>query len=118
MRFIRVFCPNCGKEYAEDIYVCAECGVSLAPELPLDSANESLELAEFEEILFTPNAGDMAVIKSLLGSEGIAYYFRGEFLSSEHPLTQPARLVVRIDQAEEVKEILKSLNITFAARRP
>jgi hypothetical protein len=113
-----MFCPKCGKEYAKDIYVCGECGVSLAPELSPDSPNELLELAEFEEILFTPNAGDMAVIKSLLDNEGIAYYFRGEFFSSAHPLTQPARLVVRIDQAEELKEILKSLNITFTARRP
>jgi hypothetical protein len=113
-----MFCLKCGKEYAKDIYVCGECGVSLAPELPPDSPNELLELAEFEEILFTPNAGDMAVIKSLLNNEGIAYYFRGEFLSSAHPLTQPARLVVHIDQTEEVKEILKSLNITFTGRCP
>jgi len=111
-----MFCPKCGKEYEGDIYVCSECGLSLAPELPPDTTNESLELAEFEEILFTPNSGDMALIKSLLDSEGILYHFRGEFFTSAHPLAQPARLMVRTDQVEEVKEILERLNITYAVR--
>jgi DNA-directed RNA polymerase subunit RPC12/RpoP len=111
-----MFCSKCGKEYEEDIYVCAECGVSLVPELLPNPTNESLELAEFEEILFTPTPGEMAVIKSLLDSEGIAYYFRGEFFTSMHPHAQPARLMVRTDQAEEVKEILESLNITYTVR--
>ena len=68
---------------------------------------------EFEEFFFTPNAGDMAVIKSLLESESIVYYFRGEFFSFVHPLAQPARLMVRTDQAEQMKEILENLNITY-----
>jgi hypothetical protein len=86
------------------------------PEVLPDPKNESLELAEFEEILFTSSFGDMAVIKSLLDSEGIVYNFRGEFFSSVHPLAQPARLVVRTDQAEEVEEILESLNIPYTVR--
>jgi DNA-directed RNA polymerase subunit RPC12/RpoP len=111
-----MFCPKCGKEFEKDIYVCSECGVSLVPELLPDSTNESLELAEFEEILFTPSSGDMAVIKSLLDSQGIVYYFRGEFFTSVYPLAQPARLMVRTDQAGEVEEILGSLNITCSVR--
>jgi len=111
-----MFCPRCEKEYEEDIYVCSKCGVSLVPELLPDSKKESRKLAEFEEILFTPSSGDMAVIKSLLDSEGIVYNFRGEFFSSVHPLAQPARLMVRTDQAEEVKEILECLNIPYTVR--
>jgi hypothetical protein len=111
-----MLCPKCEREYEEDIYVCSECGVSLVPELLPDPKKESLELPEFEEILFTPSSGDMAVIKSLLDNEGIIYCFRGEFFSSVHPLAQPARLMVRTDQAEGVKEILESLNITYTVR--
>ena len=113
----KMLCPKCGKKYEEDIYVCSECGLSLVPELLPDPAKESLELAEFEEILFAPNSGHIAVIKSLLDSKGIGYYFRGEFFSSMHPLDQPARLIVRMEQAEAVKEILKSLNIKYTVRR-
>jgi hypothetical protein len=111
-----MFCPKCGKEYGKDIYVCAKCRVSLIPELILDPTKESPELAEFEEILFTPNPGELAIVKSLLDSEGIEYHFRGEFFSSEHRFVQPARLMVRTDQAEEVEEILESLNITYNVR--
>ena len=111
-----MFCPRCEKEYEEDIYVCSKCGVSLVPELLLHPAKESLELAEFAEILFTPSSGDMAVIKSLLDSEGIVYNFRGEFFTSVHPLAQPARLMVHTDQLEEVEEILESLNILYTVK--
>jgi len=111
-----MFCPKCEKEYKGNIYVCSKCGVSLVPGLPPDSKKESPKLAEFEEILFTPTSGDMAVIKSLLDSEGIVYNFRGEFFTSVHPLAQPARLMVRTDQVEEVEEILEGLNIPYTAR--
>ncbi len=111
-----MFCPKCEKEYGKDIYVCSKCGVSLVPELPPDPKKESTKLAEFREILFTLSSGDMAVIKSLLDSEGIAYNFRGEFFTSAHPLAQPARIMVRTDRAEEVKEILESLNIPYTVR--
>ncbi len=72
-----------------------------------------MKFGEFREILFTPNAGEMAVIKSLLDGQAIEYHFRGEFFSSVHPLAQPARLMVRIEQTEEAEEILKSLNIAY-----
>ncbi len=90
--------------------------MSLVPELSPDPKKESLKLAEFEEILFTPSSGEVAVIKSLLDSEGIVYNFRGEFFTSAHPLAQPARIMVRTDQAEEVREILESLNIPYTVR--
>ncbi len=111
-----MFCPKCGREYKTDIYVFSECGMSLLPELRTDPTNESRKLVEFEEILFTPNPGNMALIKSLLDSQGIEYHLRGEFFSSEYRFVQPARLMVRTDQAEEVEEILKSLNIAYTVR--
>ena len=111
-----MFCPKCGKECKKDIYVCSECGLSLLPELRSDLTTKPSKLVEFEEILFTPSPGDMALIKSILDSEGIEYHLRGEFFSSAHRFVQPARLMVRTDQAEEVEEILESLNITYNVR--
>jgi len=113
-----MFCPKCKKEYEEGIYLCGNCRISLVPELQPDSGDEAPECAEFDEILFTSNAGDMAVIKSLLESECIIYYFKGEFSSHAHPLPQPAVLMVRRGQAKEAKEILESLNISFTIPRP
>lgn len=113
-----MFCPKCKKEYKEGIYLCRDCRTSLVPELQPDPVNEPQECSEFEEILFTSNAGEMAVIKSLLDSEGIIYYFKGEFSSHAHPFPQPARLMVHRDEVNETKEILESLNISFTIPRP
>jgi Protein of unknown function (DUF2007). len=73
---------------------------------PLVSAlkrEPKLEFVDYEEILFTNNAADIAVIKSLFDSEGIVYYFLGEHFAF------PIRLMVNKDQVEEAKELLKDL---------
>ncbi len=113
-----MYCPKCKKAYKEDIYLCKDCQTSLVPELQPDLLKEPQECDEFEEILFTSNAGEMALIKSLLESEGMTYYFKGEFSSQAHPFPQPARLIVLRDEVNEAKEILGSLNITFTILRP
>jgi hypothetical protein len=67
------------------------------------------EYVEFEEILSTYNAVEIAVIKSLLDPEGIEYYFKSEFFNYMEPLAQPARLMVRKDQVQEARNILQGL---------
>jgi len=79
---------------------------------------EQPECSEFEEFVFTSNAGEMAIIKSLLEGEGITYYVKGEFSSHAHPFPQPARLMVQREGVNAVKEILESLNIAFTLPRP
>ena len=101
-----MFCPHCHSEYKKGIDVCSKCGVTLVPELPEESPSEFIE---FEEILATYNAVEIAIIKSLLEPEGIDYYFKSEFFNYMEPLAQPARLMVRKDQAQEAREILKEL---------
>ena len=68
---------------------------------------------EYEEILATFNPADIAIIKSLLDSEDIDYYFKGEFFNFVEPLIQPARLMVRQDQAQSAHEILSDLRISY-----
>ena len=53
-----LFCPNCRSEYVEGISVCADCGAKLVQELePIPPP----EFAEFDEILSTFNAADIAI---------------------------------------------------------
>ena len=100
----QMFCPQCRTEYREGFYTCTDCGVSLVSELPPESA---LEYLEFEEILISLSASDVAMIKSLLDSEGITYYFRGE---SSYSFAPPTRLMVQKDRADEAREILERLD--------
>ena len=73
--------------------------------MPPESAQESLE---FEEILVLLSPSDVAMIKSLLDSEGVAYYFKGESpYSDDFP-----RLMVRKDQADEARQILEGLKLS------
>ena len=83
-----MFCPECRAEYVEGISQCVDCGVPLVAELPPEQAPEPPEYVEFEEVLFTFNAGDVATIKSVLNGEGFAYYFHGEAFNYVHPLAQ------------------------------
>ena len=113
---VDMFCPNCRAEYVEGVDTCPECGVALVAQLDGD-ASQVAEWAEFEQILTTFNAGDIALIKSILDGEGISYYFLGEAFNYVEPLAQPPRLMVRKDQADQAKEILDDLSLEFTVTR-
>ena len=108
-----MFCPKCRAEFVEGIHTCPECSVALVAQPDGDDA-QSPEWAEFEQILTTFNAGDIALIKSMLDGEGITYYFFGESFNYMEPLVQPPRLMVRRDQAFQAREILSGLNLEYA----
>ncbi|OPY76358.1 MAG: hypothetical protein A4E64_01564 [Syntrophorhabdus sp. PtaU1.Bin058] len=112
-----MFCPKCLTEYVEGITVCADCDVALVPELSEDATPQSPQWVEFEKILTTFNAGDIALIKSILESEGISYYFLGEVFNYMEPLAQPPRLMVRKDQADQAREVLKDLSLEYTVTR-
>lgn len=86
-----MFCPECKSEYIEGITKCPVCDIELIDELP---AEPEPEYIEYEEVLGTYNAADIAFIKSLLDSENITYYFNAEHFTYVRPLAEPARLAV------------------------
>jgi hypothetical protein len=102
-----MFCPQCKTEYREGFTKCAECQVDLVAELAPEP-----ELVQFEEILQTYNPADIAVIKSLLESEGITYYFKGDHLTLR-PIGDAARLMVSREEAESVRELLSDLDLSY-----
>lgn len=64
------------------------------------------KFTDYKKVLETLNPGDIAFIKSVLDSEGITYFFQGEnFVYMAYPT--PARLMVREDEVEKAKELLK-----------
>lgn len=96
-----MFCPECRSEYITGVGFCDACGIPLVAELPTVPPPE---FVEYEEILSTPNPGEIALIKSLLEEAGIDFRFFAEVAGP--PLALPARLLVPKDRGEEAKEIL------------
>lgn len=69
---------------------------------------------EYKLILETNNAGDMAFIKSILDSEGITYFIQGEYAAPFMYYAVPMRLMVKKDEAANVREILKDIELSSA----
>ena len=68
---------------------------------------------EYEEVMGTYNPGDVAIIKSLLDSENITYYFNAEHFMHVRPLVEPARLMVKKEEVEIAKALLKDLKLAI-----
>jgi hypothetical protein len=103
-----MFCPKCRAEYREGFYVCADCNLELVHDLPPE---EEPEYIEYEEVIGTWNPTDVAFIKSLLDSENITYYFKGEHFAAVRPLLEPAILMVKKDEVEKAENLLSDLNL-------
>ncbi len=110
-----MICPKCKAQYIRGIYVCADCDVPLVDHLSADEHPENADDikeqdATFLDVYVTSNAGEIAMIRSLLDDAGIDYYFRGERFSMLHSGAYPSCLYVRADQCEEALEILRDLD--------
>jgi hypothetical protein len=101
-----MFCPKCKAEYRKRFYVCSDCHIALVDTLPPEPKSEFIE---YVEVLGTYNPADVALIKSLLDAEDITYCFNAEHSMYVYPGVEPTRLMVKKDEAEEAKEILKDL---------
>jgi len=80
-----MFCPKCRSEYREGYYRCAVCNIDLVDEL---SPEQGPEYIEYE-------------------------YFNAEHFMYVRPLAEPARLMVKKDQVEIAKTLLKDLSFAI-----
>jgi hypothetical protein len=108
-----MFCPNCNAEYLAGVVVCAECNVPLVDALPV--IDHERGVAKFVEAVSTYNAGDIALIKTILDDGEIEYLVEGEYGNSM--LLQQIKILVREDKVEAAREILKDFNLTFLGLR-
>jgi len=111
-----MFCPNCGAEYIEGITACSTCDVPLVNELP-----PAIE-PEFIKFVTVYRTGDPVFIpfaKSMLDSEGIKYFLRGEGLqdlfaggrlgTGFNPVIGPVEIQVDEKDVEKAKELLSQM---------
>ena len=72
------------------------------------------EFIEYVPILETHNAGDRAFLKSLLDAEGITYFIQGETVAPYVFNALPMTLMVKREQAEKAREILKDIKLSYS----
>ena len=66
----------------------------------------------FEELLETRNQGDIAVVKSILESEGIPCFVQGEQLSGVLPFGVEVRIMVPAERLEEARDLIRDLTFS------
>jgi hypothetical protein len=72
------------------------------------------EFIEYVPVLETHNAGDRVFLKSILDAEGITYFIQGEYVAHYLLNALPMRLMVKKDQANKAKEILKDIELSYS----
>lgn len=73
---------------------------------------------KYELLIETSNPADVALIKSLLDSEGILYFVHGEAFSAVRPLVEPARIMVAEDRLEEAQDLIAGLHLASGPTAP
>lgn len=107
-----MICPQCRVEYREEITQCADCQIPLVDSSALQNdADEAESEVELLPVISTSNFGDIALIKSLLDAEGIAYFVDGENFNTISPWIQPVRFLVREDSVEKAREVLSNFDV-------
>lgn len=98
-----MFCPKCRTEYRDGFSVCADCHVNLVETIPPEPEPEWLDLTEVSII---DNPAEMAFISSILEEQNIAYIFKSVSFMNTGMYADPAKLLVRPDQADAARRIL------------
>ena len=111
-----MYCPSCGESVDRDETACPECGAELVETRPGPPPDPSIRLTS---VLATGDPALIAFAKSLLDAAGVEYLVRAEGLqelfgwgsigAGYSILTGPAEFVVREEDAERARELLRDL---------
>jgi Putative prokaryotic signal transducing protein len=109
-------CPGRTKEpaeYREGVTRCRDCGTPLVEG---DPEPDTVEYEEFVSVLTIAEASLVPIVKSLLASENIRFFIKGEGVqdlfgpgrlgSGFNIITGPPVVYVEPDRAEEARELL------------
>jgi hypothetical protein len=72
------------------------------------------EFIDYIPIMETHNAGDRVFLKSMLDAEGIVYYIQNEYVAPYLFNALPMRIMVRSDQADQARELLKDIPLSYS----
>ena len=70
---------------------------------------------DLKELVVTSNIAEIALIKSLLDSEGISYLAQGEHFHAAHPIIEPVRFLVPQQDLERARPLLEALDLRYGS---
>jgi len=70
---------------------------------------------KLKELVSTFNLADIAVIKSLLDAEGIAYLAQGEQFHLVRPLVEPVRFLVAEGDLDRALPLIESIRLSYGS---
>ncbi|MBU3176785.1 DUF2007 domain-containing protein [Clostridium estertheticum] len=107
-----MFCPKCKCEYREGFNFCSDCKIELVEKLSSEElSSEEFEYSELVTIAETMDFSIIPIVKSILDSEEIRYYIKGEMIRSIAVLNNIMEIQVPIEDAQKAKDLLKDLDI-------
>jgi hypothetical protein len=109
-----MYCPECGSEYREGFFECADCQVALTAEPPAEEPHPDLDLVT---VMTEEDPARLALAESLLMDAEIPYAKKGEQVQdlfgmgrlAFNPLVGPVLLQVAKEHAEEARALLDDL---------
>jgi hypothetical protein len=109
-----MYCPECGSEYREGFFECADCQVRLTAEPPAKEPHPDLDLVT---VLAEEDPGRLALAESLLMDADIPYAKKGDQVQDLfgggrigfNPIVGPVLLQVAQEHAEEARALLDDL---------
>jgi hypothetical protein len=96
-----MYCPKCRSEYRPGFTRCNDCDVALIAELHAEAKPDFVDLVE---VLSTADAGQIAIIKSILEAEDIPYLAQGENFALARNIA--VRFLVPSDYLDDAKAVL------------
>lgn len=110
-----MYCPECGGEYREGFFTCADCGVALVAEPPPEPAEASesglvtvLESGDPNEIAFAEAVLSEAEIPFVKTGDALQELFAmGRLGFGFNPVAGPVTLQVPVEHAAEAARILE-----------
>lgn len=109
-----MFCPECGGEYRDGFFECADCGVPLVEQPPAPTEHSVSELVT---VLEAVDPAEIAFVESLFLEEGIPYFKKGESLQDLFALgrigvnavTGPILIQVPQEHVEAARQLLEDV---------